>query len=61
MIFHRKYEKELLNLKGDVGGRSIIESHPGNIWVVNVKSAGVVKDIDTSDDYRDGMKFQPTI
>jgi molybdenum cofactor cytidylyltransferase len=56
VIFHRKYEKELLNLKGDVGGRSIIDSHPGNVWVVRVKSEGVVKDIDTRDDYREGMK-----
>jgi molybdenum cofactor cytidylyltransferase len=47
VIFHRKYKKELLDLRGDVGGRSIIESHPEDVRVVPVKSIGVVKDVDT--------------
>jgi molybdenum cofactor cytidylyltransferase len=47
VIFHRRFKKELLNLKGDVGGRSIIESHPEDVRVVPVKSIGVVKDVDT--------------
>ena len=47
VIFHRRFKKELLNLKGDVGGRSIIESHPEDVRVVPVKSRGVVKDVDT--------------
>jgi molybdenum cofactor cytidylyltransferase len=47
VIFHRRFKKELLNLKGDVGGRSIIESHPEEVRVVPVKSRGVVKDVDT--------------
>ena len=52
VIFHRHYEKELLRLKGDVGGKSIIEKHPKEVWTVRVKSEGVVKDIDTWRDYR---------
>jgi len=44
----------LLNLKGDVGGRSIIERHPEDIKVVPVKSMGVVKDVDTWQDYKKG-------
>jgi len=47
VIFHRRFKKELLNLKGDAGGRSIIESHPEDVRVVPVKSIGVVKDVDT--------------
>ena len=47
VIFHRRFKKELLNLKGDVGGRSIIESHPEDVRVVPVKSIGVVRDVDT--------------
>ncbi|OGP95648.1 MAG: molybdenum cofactor cytidylyltransferase [Deltaproteobacteria bacterium RBG_16_47_11] len=47
VIFHRRFKKELLNLKGDMGGRSIIESHPEEVRVVPVKSIGVVKDVDT--------------
>ena len=53
VIFHRRYKKELLNLKGDVGGRSIIERHPEDIKVVPVKSMGVVKDVDTWQDYKE--------
>ena len=47
VIFHRRFKKELLSLRGDVGGRSIIESHLEDVRVVPVKSIGVVKDVDT--------------
>jgi len=56
VIFHRRYRKELLNLKEDVGGRSIIERHPEDVRVVPLKSIGVVKDIDTWQDYKERMK-----
>ena len=46
VIFDRKFKKELLNLRGDVGGRSIIESHPEDIRLVPVRSIGVIKDVD---------------
>lgn len=51
VIFHRRYKKELMNLRGDVGGKSIMDRHPDDIQWVFVKSAGVVKDIDTWQDY----------
>jgi molybdenum cofactor cytidylyltransferase len=47
VIFDRKFRKELLHLRGDVGGRSIIERHPEDVRVVPVKSVGVIKDVDT--------------
>ncbi len=52
VIFDRRYFHELLRLKGDAGGRSVIEKHPGEVQLVRVRSAGVTKDIDTSKDYR---------
>ena len=52
VIFHRRFKRELLNLKGDVGGRSIIESHPEDVRVVPVKSIGVIKDVDTWPAYK---------
>lgn len=58
VIFHRKYKKELLNLRGDVGGRSIVERYPEDVRVVPVKSIGVVKDIDTWQDYKGRVKNQ---
>ena len=52
VIFHRTFAKELLRLKGDVGARSILERHPGDVGSVRVRSEGVLKDIDTREDYR---------
>ena len=51
VIFHRRFEKELLRLRGDVGGKSIIERHLEQTWMIRVKSAGVIRDIDTWKDY----------
>ncbi|MGD0917936.1 MAG: molybdenum cofactor cytidylyltransferase [Thermodesulfobacteriota bacterium] len=51
VIFHKRYKKELLRLRGDVGGRSVIERHPEEVRLVRTKSEGVVKDIDTWGDY----------
>jgi molybdenum cofactor cytidylyltransferase len=52
VIFHKRFQKELLKLKGDVGGRSIIEKHPEVVRPVYTKSAGVIKDIDTWKDFK---------
>lgn len=59
VIFHRRYEKELLKLMGDMGGRSILEDHPEDVKTVRVKSEGVVKDIDTWEDYHPPSLFLP--
>ena len=56
VIFHKAYKKELMNLKGDVGGRSIIERHREEVRVVRVRSIGVVKDVDTWQDYEKWTK-----
>jgi molybdenum cofactor cytidylyltransferase len=52
LIFATKYREELLALRGDVGGRQIIETHPEDIWEVEVESPGVISDIDDQEDYR---------
>ncbi len=56
VIFHKAYKKELMNLKGDVGGKSVVERHREDVRVVRVKSVGVVKDVDTWQDYEEGRK-----
>jgi molybdenum cofactor cytidylyltransferase len=61
VIFHRRYLKELLKLKGDVGGRSIIEKHPEEVWLVRIKSEGVTKDIDTWEDYHKELRVYPDV
>jgi molybdenum cofactor cytidylyltransferase len=56
-IFDRRYKRELLNLEGDVGGRSVIERHPKDVRVVLVKSVGVVTDVDTWQDYKQQLRI----
>ncbi len=59
IIFHRRFKRELLNLKGDIGGRSIIESYPEEVRVVPVKSMGVIKDVDTWPAYKPPILVAP--
>ena len=51
IIFATKYREELLRLKGDIGGREIIERHSDDIWEVAVSCKGICIDIDTEDIY----------
>lgn len=52
IIFAIKYKEELLKLKGDVGGRQIIKSHPDDLLEVPVASENVLIDFDTNNDYQ---------
>lgn len=51
VIFDIKYKSELLRLKGDIGGREIIDRHPDDVLEVTVNCEGVLIDIDTMDNY----------
>ena len=52
VIFDIKYKAELFKLKGDIGGREIIQNHPDDVLKVAVDSESVISDIDTQDDYQ---------
>ena len=52
VLFDRRYGKELLKLKRDVGARALLERHPKEVYEFNSKSEGVVVDIDTWEEYR---------
>lgn len=52
IIFAIKYKEQMLKLRGDVGGRQIIEDHPGDVLEVAVNSESIVADFDTTDDYQ---------
>ena len=56
VIFPRQYRGQLKRLKGDVGGRSIIDKHPQEVMKVRVRSEGVIRDIDTRKDYGRELK-----
>jgi len=51
VLFDRTYFEELLRLRGDAGGRSVMQRHPDKIVRVRTKSEAVVKDIDTPEEY----------
>ena len=51
VIFATKYREELLRLKGDIGGREVINRHPEDVIEVDVDCEGVLIDIDDMDSY----------
>ena len=52
-----KYKDELLNLKGDIGGREIVKRHPEDMLEVAVNCEGVLLDIDTAENYTSMIKL----
>jgi molybdenum cofactor cytidylyltransferase len=52
ILDRKRYEKELFDLKGDVGGKEIVQGHPEDVLEVAVASKGVVIDIDAPEDYQ---------
>lgn len=53
IVLSIEYAAELLSLKGDIGGREIIERHGNDILEVAVASEGINMDIDTPENYQD--------
>ncbi len=51
ILFDRSYLKELMKLRGDTGGRGIIESHPDKVARVRTRSEAVIRDVDSWDEY----------
>jgi len=58
VIFHRKYEKELLKLRGDTGGKPILLKYSKQIKTIPVRSEGVIKDIDTREEYQKALRMR---
>ena len=51
VIFDIRYKDELLNLKGDIGGREIVARYSEDVFEVAVDCEGVCIDIDTVENY----------
>ncbi len=58
VIFHRMYEKELLKLRGDTGGKPVLLKYSKQIKTIPVRSEGVIKDIDTTEDYQKALRMK---
>jgi molybdenum cofactor cytidylyltransferase len=52
VLFGRGYIRSLMRLRGDTGGRSIIETHAEEVVRVRTRSEAVIRDIDTWGKYR---------
>lgn len=52
-----KYGKPLSELRGDVGGRAVIETHPDDVLEFAVDSPAVIRDIDFWEDYEESRKL----
>lgn len=52
ILDRKKYERELLALQGDVGGKEIVGKHPEDVLEIVVDSKGVLIDIDAPEDYQ---------
>lgn len=49
-IFSRKYLEDLLNLKGDVGGKYVLKKHIDDLKIIQIEDEEELRDIDTRDD-----------
>jgi len=50
--FSAKLTKELMQLKGDEGARSIIKKHGNQITLLSCEDAGILRDIDMPEDLK---------
>ncbi|MFH1662985.1 MAG: nucleotidyltransferase family protein [Chloroflexota bacterium] len=55
IIFDISYKDELLQLKGDIGGREMLKRHPDDILEVAVDCEGIYINLNTIDDYNSAL------
>jgi len=48
--FGSRYRAELLDIRGDQGARSVIESHARHVEIIDCEDPGILRDIDTPGD-----------
>ena len=52
LLIDSKYFIEIFNLNPDIGLRELLQKHKDDIRLVKVNEAGILRDIDTPEDYR---------
>lgn len=57
VLFDRRYERELLRLRKDVGARFLLQKHSESVLEVRTKSEGVLLDMDTWKDYQKRLRL----
>jgi molybdenum cofactor cytidylyltransferase len=52
LLVDMKYKDEILGLDDRIGLRGLLQAHPGEILEVPINDPGILKDIDSPDEYR---------
>ena len=55
IIFAAGYKDEMLQLRGDVGGRELLQRHPEDVYEVAVDSGSIYINLNTMDDYNSAL------
>jgi len=55
VIFAVGYKDEMLQLKGDIGGRELLQRHPEDVYEVAVDSGSIYINMNTMDDYNSAL------
>ena len=50
-IFSQKFYKQIIEIKGDIGARQIINSHPEQVLEIEIKNPLLFADVDTPEDF----------
>jgi molybdenum cofactor cytidylyltransferase len=50
-VFSQKFYKHILEIKGDIGARQIIKTHPDRVLEIEIKNPLFFLDIDTPEDF----------
>jgi len=50
-IFSQKFYKHIMEIKGDIGARQIIKSHPERVLGIEIKNPLFFSDVDTPEDF----------
>ena len=50
-IFSQKFYKHIMEIKGDIGARQIIKSHPERVLEIEIKNPLFFSDVDTPEDF----------
>lgn len=56
-IFAKKYEEELLSLKGDIGGKSIMKKYLDDVKKIKIDDLLELVDVDTQEDLKTIISF----
>ena len=58
-IFSQKFYKHIMKIKGDIGARQIIKTHPERVLEIEIKNPLLFSDVDTPEDFMKISKLAP--